>query len=275
MDLNNQSITKKQCPVCSRTDFKPLLSKKLNFQIYVCSKCRLGQTVPYPEESNGQENFSDSKQHYEDHYINDKVKWRKFMAKMLDHAVSYVKIGQLLDVGTGVGFMLEVAQERGFVATGIEPSKGAVQYAKEVLGLNVVRGHFPAPELEKQYYDVITLSHVLEHVPEPINFLRLIKQQLKPGGVVVITAPNYRGLIVQFIGKRWYGFQPTQHIWQLTPHTVKLVAEKAGLKVVKKTSESMDYTPIKSFKSLIYFALATLGAYFKSGDQLVVVAKNE
>jgi SAM-dependent methyltransferase len=263
------------CPLCGPQSGKAILSKASSFQIYACPKCRLGQTVPYPEESNGQEYYTNSDEHFANQYANGRIQWHKYMGSLLDHAKPYVSSGSILDIGTGIGFMLEVAKERGFnETTGIEPSPAAGRYSREKLGLNIIQGHFPSPALHGQQFNLITLSHVLEHVPEPLVFLQAIKEYLKPGGVAVITAPAYNGLIVRVIQHRWYGFQPTQHIWQLTPKIVANMCKTAGLEVLKVSSESMDHGKGTSLRSLIFRFLAFIGAKLNLGDQLLVIVRN-
>ncbi len=261
------------CPLCGQQLGQPVLRGSRGFQVYRCVSCGLGQTMPYPPESNGQEYFTDSDEHYHKQYVQNRTIWRGYMASILDHARPYVSNGTLLDVGTGIGFMLELAQEQGFQATGIEPSPAAVRYARDKLHLDVVHAHYPAPTLAGRRFNLITISHVLEHVERPEAFLAAVKAQLEPGGVAVITAPSYDSFIVRIIGPRWYGFQPLQHIWQFTPKTVALLSQRSGLEVVEMSSESMDYRG-NTIKTFLLKALAAIGARLNTGDQLVVVVKN-
>jgi len=264
---------KLNCPLCGEQSVKALLSKPKNFQVYICTSCKLGQTIPYPEESNGQEYFSNSDEYFANHYATNQEIWHKFMAFLLDRARPYVTSGAMLDIGTGIGFMLELAQERGFKAMGIEPSPAATRYAREKLHLEVFQAHFPAPELEGKQFNLITMSHVLEHVPDPINFLIEVKAHLKPNGIVVITAPSYYSLLTRMLGWRWTGFQPTQHIWQLTPTTAAMLCRRAGLTILEEYSSSLGYVG-NSPKICIKRFFGAFGAFINLGDQLVIVAKN-
>jgi SAM-dependent methyltransferase len=93
---------------------------------------------------------------------------------------------RLLDVGSGPGYFLKRAMEKGWFAVGIEPSKVAVEYSK-ALGLNVIEGYF---EGTKKTYDVIHMHEVLEHVPNPKQTLELAYQSLNDGGLLCVVVPN-------------------------------------------------------------------------------------
>jgi 2-polyprenyl-3-methyl-5-hydroxy-6-metoxy-1,4-benzoquinol methylase len=262
------------CPLCGEQTGQTFLKKPTGFQVYVCPKCRIGQTFPYPEESNGQEYYTDSFEYYVNHYENRRELWYSYMSTLLNFAKPHVSSGELLDIGCNQGYLLEVAQKRGFVTTGIDPSPAATRFARERLNLNVVQGHFPVKELEHKAFDLITINHVLEHVPEPINFLAQVKKQLKPGGVVVIASPALSGIVPNLIGWRWVGFQPTQHIWQLAPQNVAQMCERAGLQVLQAKSNSLGYVPGHP-KETIKFVLGKLGEITNKGDQLIVIATNK
>ena len=268
----NLSIT---CPLCGKQIGTPLFKKSGPFQIYICPICKLGQTFPYPQESNGQEHYTDSDDYFERHYTVSRPLWRKYMAIILDTAKPYKSSGTLLDIGANIGFMLELAQERGFKATGVEPSPAANRYARGKLHLNMIEGYFPPPELHDQRFDLITLNHVLEHVPDPLNFLCEIKQHLNPDGVAIIMSPGYTSLMAFILGRKWGGYQPTQHIWQFTPETAAQLAGRAGLQVLQHRKSSLGHhvgsnTLINQTKEV-----AKIGAFLGTGEQIVVIVKNQ
>jgi 2-polyprenyl-3-methyl-5-hydroxy-6-metoxy-1,4-benzoquinol methylase len=267
------------CPLCGPQKGQPLFKEKGNFQIYICSKCGLGQTNPYPEESNGQEHFTDSDAHFNHHYTHDRKLTRKFMQLVLNHAKPFVSTGTLLDIGANIGFMLELAEERGFKATGVEPSPAANRYVHEHLHLDMIQGFFPPTELGERCFDLITINHVFEHVPDPLNFLKDVKAHLNPGGIAVIMSPCYASLMARISGRKWAGYQPTQHIWQFTPETVGELAQRANLQILKQTKSPLGYhigsvTLINRIKEVGKIVLAAFGSLIRMGDQVVVVVKN-
>ncbi|HUO01267.1 MAG TPA: class I SAM-dependent methyltransferase [Rhizomicrobium sp.] len=97
---------------------------------------------------------------------------------------------RLLDVGCGPGFFLQTALRRGWLAHGIEPSRQAAAHARS-LGAQVIEGFFnDASAAALGRFDAVTLSNVLEHVPDPAHLLHLARGLLEPGGVICITVPN-------------------------------------------------------------------------------------
>jgi len=97
---------------------------------------------------------------------------------------------RLLDIGCGPGFFLSTAIKRGWQAHGIEPSRQAAAHARE-LGATVTEGFFgadTAPALGR--FDAITLTNMLEHVPNPAAIIELAHGMLEPGGAVLVGVPN-------------------------------------------------------------------------------------
>lgn len=97
---------------------------------------------------------------------------------------------RLLDIGCGPGFFLSAAKQRGWTAQGIEPSRQAASHARD-LGVAVTEGFFgkdTAAQLGR--FDAITLTNMLEHVPDPIAILEQARDCLEPGGVICVGVPN-------------------------------------------------------------------------------------
>ncbi len=97
---------------------------------------------------------------------------------------------RLLDIGCGPGFLLKTAIARGWDAHGVEPSRQAAAHA-HALGAKVTRGLFDAHSAaELGRFDVVNLTNMLEHVPDPITILTLARDLLDPGGVLAVGVPN-------------------------------------------------------------------------------------
>jgi len=96
--------------------------------------------------------------------------------------------GSLLDVGTGTGQFLSIARES-FTVLGTEVSESAVRIARNKYGLDVKQGQVEDIQFDTQF-DVITLFHVLEHVPNPLPTLQRCRELLNPDGILVVAVPN-------------------------------------------------------------------------------------
>jgi SAM-dependent methyltransferase len=85
-------------------------------------------------------------------------------------------------------------------------------------------------------FDVIVMLDVIEHLPEPLDMLRLLGRHLAPGGIIVITTGDFASLIARLAGKRWRLMTPPQHLWFFTPDSLSRMARSAGL-----DCESVDH----------------------------------
>ena len=137
--------------------------------------------------------------------------------------------GTLLEVGSGYGLFLARARDAGYDVQGVELSATASAHAAGRLGLNVFRGQLAqAPPGEA---DVICFWDTLEHVPDPVAFLQQVRGRLAPGGIFALSVPNVASAPARLLGARWWTLKPEQHIWHLSPGTLRLVTSAAGLEI--------------------------------------------
>lgn len=112
--------------------------------------------------------------------------------------------GRLLDVGCGNGRLLWMAKQAGWQVKGLELSAEMARYAASVVGCEVVGDDFlavdPPPE-DRESFDVVSLRHVLEHLPDPLLAMEKISGLLRPGGYLLVEIPNIEGW-----SKRWVRF---------------------------------------------------------------------
>ncbi len=141
--------------------------------------------------------------------------------------------GALLDIGCGNGRFLMLAQEMGWNAEGIDFDSKAVETALE-RGLVVRQGGIEILSKEQEKYDVITLSHVIEHVPDPLNLLRSIYRLLKPGGSLWLETPNLASLGHQRFRENWRGLEPPRHLVLFTSDSLRLALRQAGFEMIKQ-----------------------------------------
>lgn len=119
--------------------------------------------------------------------------------------------GRLLDVGFGNGGFLRIAEEAGWDAEGIDFDSAAVEVARS-RGLNVRCGTIDSLSENKSSYDIITLSHVIEHLHDPASALRGLFDLLKPGGVLWLDTPNLSSKGHHRFGRNWRDLDPPRHL---------------------------------------------------------------
>jgi 2-polyprenyl-3-methyl-5-hydroxy-6-metoxy-1,4-benzoquinol methylase len=139
--------------------------------------------------------------------------------------------GTLLDIGCGNGAFLSVMAGRGWRVAGLDFDEEAVAYARNQRKLDVEVGTAASHAASGRKYDLVTASHVIEHVPEPTGFLRQCGQLLRPGGRIILRTPNAESLGHRLYGQAWRGLEPPRHLQLFTFAALAACARNAGLKV--------------------------------------------
>lgn len=137
-------------------------------------------------------------------------------------------LGQrLLDVGCGNGKFLAFATELGWQSEGVDFDANAVQVAREQ-GLVAHHGSIDTLRDRSEYYDVITLSHVIEHVHDPVTMLSRCRSLLKPGGLLWLETPNLTSAGYARYGQFWRGLEPPRHLALFTWSSMHNALVQAG-----------------------------------------------
>src|SRR5208337_4886157 len=95
----------------------------------------------------------------------------------------------------------------------------------------------------EKYFDLVTLWHVLEHMPEPLAALQQVYRLLKPGGRIVIEVPNLASVEAHWLGRHWYHLDVPFHFWHFTPRSLRTMALKAGFQVEAQRTATL-FRPI-------------------------------
>jgi 2-polyprenyl-3-methyl-5-hydroxy-6-metoxy-1,4-benzoquinol methylase len=141
--------------------------------------------------------------------------------------------GRLLDVGCGNGDFLERMHGLGWAVRGVEPDPRARAVASDRLGRELVGPDLETVASQGEAFDVVSLVHVIEHVPDPIGTLDACRRLLRPGGLVVIRTPNAGSLGARLFGRWWLGLDVPRHLFVFSPATLRTCAERAGLEVAE------------------------------------------
>jgi 2-polyprenyl-3-methyl-5-hydroxy-6-metoxy-1,4-benzoquinol methylase len=139
---------------------------------------------------------------------------------------------KLLDIGCGTGDFLEVAHKNNWNITGIEPHDVARQIANSKTNHSVYdSAHLE--HLEPHSFDVITLWHVLEHLPDLEMHAELLQSLLKPNGSLVIAVPNFKSYDANYYKSFWAAYDVPRHLWHFSSTSIKLLFKSKNLKLVK------------------------------------------
>lgn len=136
------------------------------------------------------------------------------------------KAGKVLDIGCGMGSLLGGLQERGWDIYGVEPAPGYAEFARNRYGAEVITGFLEEVNLAGSYFDLVTLSHSIEHFSDPAQALTRIRSLLKDGRLIYIGTPNITK------PARFRAFE-APHLYSFSPNTISLLLRKTGFEVIE------------------------------------------
>lgn len=138
-------------------------------------------------------------------------------------------IDSVLDVGAGTGDFLIAAKNRGWKVEGVEPNINARDLAKEK-GLTLKKS---LNEIGSGGFDLITLWHVLEHVPNLEQQIRSLEGVLNEQGTLLVAVPNYKSFDAKHYKEHWAAYDVPRHLWHFSKTAIERLFFQHGLKVVK------------------------------------------
>lgn len=157
-----------------------------------------------------------------------------FLRERVGQDVMYLegfRRGKLLDVGCGSGGFLARMRSLGWGVQGVEPDAEAARIAREQHGIPVAGSTLEQAELPSASVDAVTMSHVIEHVHDPVALLRECHRVLRVGGRLAIVTPNVESLGRAVFRQWWMALDPPRHLCLFSLCTLRACAEKAGFRV--------------------------------------------
>jgi SAM-dependent methyltransferase len=233
-----------QCPVCNSIQNKSFLTcidhtvSRETFNIVECESCGFKFTNPRPEEADLGKYYKSEE--YVSHsntkkgFINSTYQSvRKYtLFKKLQLISKYYKTGRLLDIGCGTGEFLNTCKSAKWQTIGIEPDDDARNMAIKNFDLDV-RGEAELKKLEDASFDVISMWHVLEHVPRLNERVEELKRLIKPNGTIIIAVPNCNSLDAKIYKEQWAAYDVPRHLYHFTPKDIDSLFTKHGMKVYR------------------------------------------
>lgn len=262
---------KNRCP-CGSDDYIKLFKANKDHSIVKCTNCSLVRVYHVPKY-----NYTKSEEDVEFYKKHQKL-FEVYMKEIVDEVEKFKKKGRLLDIGCSIGLLLNLATKRGWICIGLELSKKAVDYARNILGLNVIEKGLYHSKFKSNSFDAVTLNHAFEHIPNPQSLLKEIRRILKKKGILVISVPNFNSLSAKIFKRYWSHLQPDQHLWFFTPSTLKNLLEQNNFKVkeVIINEPYRDYSGLKGIiKRLFLWPGYFLSEKIGMGRNLIIAAQVE
>jgi ubiquinone/menaquinone biosynthesis C-methylase UbiE len=177
----------------------------------------------------------------------------------------YPRAKTILDIGSGRGFMLYYLKKfYGYrTAMGTQISKNALEFSRKKLGLEIYDKDFFDLVLGDVRFDVISMWHVLEHVPAPEHYIEKIYRTLTPGGNLVIEVPNLCSWTAAFTGSYWLGLDLKYHLYFFTPESLGRLLKKYGFRIKIIHTFSLEYSIFISTQSIVSFLTRSDHLFFE------------
>lgn len=184
--MSDSSPESSHCPLCRARDFVPF-----RFGLLRCAGCGLvvdpAIFLTGSAEAINEAAFGDGYEIARSFWVRmfEASKNRRYLANLRRAGVT---VGKLLEVGVGTGSFLRAARDAGFDVEGCDLSSSLCQRVQQNTGITV--HNVALDQLPRAAYDVVAMHHVLEHVADPVAFLRAARERLKPNGVLHLAVPN-------------------------------------------------------------------------------------
>lgn len=232
------------CPICDCKEHAEFLVCKdftvsqKNFSIALCKGCGFKFTNPRPEKSELGSYYKS-----EDYISHSNTKKgvvnflyqlvRKYTLKRkLELINGLMAKGSILDIGCGTGEFLNVCRNNGWETFGIEPDFDTRKLAIGNYGLNIEDENY-LKELKQKSFEVITMWHVLEHVPDLNLRVKELSSLLKENGVAVVAVPNASSADAAYYGKFWAAYDVPRHLYHFSKETILNLFDKHNMKCIK------------------------------------------
>ena len=243
------------CPLCGKDKHKEIYKERGSLGVVRCDNCNLIYVSPRlrdPEKiywGDADKYFKEAKfifegkmpHHRDSNYLED--------LKLIHR---HKPEGNFLDVGTNMGFFLRNAKKWGkWNLYGVEPSSALADMAVKYFGLNIKTSFLEEANFKNNFFDIITLTDVFEHITNPERMLTAIRMIMKPDGILFIKVPNGLFNMLKFKVAKITGrlknydiFDSYEHVVHYSDVTIRKMLDKYGFRVVKIALGSPIQIPV-------------------------------
>ena len=244
---NNIVAPEFPCPACGRSRQHEFLWQKNNYNVYRCKTCGVGrvdaQDFRAEDFYNAGYFLGECADGYVDYKGSEPVIRRDFRKTVRFIRKLGPERGTLLEIGCAYGFFLQEAKAY-YHVLGVEMSRDAVNHCHET-GLHdvycgadfqdFVRAHGPI--------DVVVMLDVIEHLADVEGTLRLLSEQIRVGGLLLVTTGDWNSLVARLTGPSWRLMSPPGHLWYFTRETLEALLQKMGFALIN-ASHPWKFVPL-------------------------------
>jgi 2-polyprenyl-3-methyl-5-hydroxy-6-metoxy-1,4-benzoquinol methylase len=228
------------CGLTPHLNCKDHLVSNESYEVMICNHYDMLVTSPIPidlsyyYEDDAYISHTDSKK-----TLLDKVyQWVKEISTKRKYKLikTFNTEKNILDIGAGTGELLSFFKKKGWDVFGVEPSAKARELAerKDVYLEEKIEAY------SQKRFDVITMWHVLEHVPNLSEYIRTLYQLLSDSGVLIIAVPNFKSYDAEYYKEFWAAYDVPRHLWHFSQKAIEQLFGEENMEVVEKHPLKFD-----------------------------------
>lgn len=167
---------------------------------------------------------------------------RRYLRGLLDRYFAHRPGGlRFLDIGCGMGGNLLAARQLGLEVLGLEPSESHSKIARDLLELPVRHDYFSPGGMGDERFDLVMLSHVIEHIYRPKEFLAGIAAVMRPNGILVVVTPNSNSVLARVLRGHWPMLRPIDHVSLLSRHSIEFIISELEVVDVSTSEFAFEF----------------------------------
>lgn len=255
------------CPVCGGASTKRLLTAR-GFCLVRCLDCFHVYVNPRLRGALQARIAAETVEPVEDAFLEVQKLYADSLCRRL-HAQTAGP--RLLDAGFGRGYLMQVARAYGFEVFGVDGSPALLARQEPFFGPRLARCWLGDGPLPWGSFDVIVLSHVVEHLPDPRPALARVRQALNREGLVYVAVPDMGSVQFRLLARRWNAIQPLVHYQYFNRASLTRLLEDAGFEVV----EAVEHPPFAAEVEARWMALFRQLGGSESGELALLARRRE
>lgn len=157
---------------------------------------------------------------------------KRFQLAQLERLGRLIQPGRMFEVGCAAGYFLKAAQARGWRVAGVELSEMMRRRCAQVVDCPLY-GSLAEAAASASRFDCVVMLEVIEHLPEPLNFLRQVRALMAPGGVLALSTPNFGAPEAMRNPAHFHWFSPPAHVSYFTAATLRDCVARAGFVAIE------------------------------------------
>jgi len=229
----------KECRLCGSLNIRRFHQAENGSQIYKCQRCKIQFMNPQYSDTY-LTNLYSSYIRDETHLEEELMKSHSYCLQLIQECAA-VK-GKLLDIGSGNGYLIKIAKDKGWIPTGHEINCDSANTLQLKTGIKILCGEFSNLIIEERF-DAVSMLHVIEHLKDPEKYVEKISSLLNKGGIFFLTLPNIQSLSslfklflekIKLRKKNIAAYYDTgHHLWYFSPYSIRTFLERNGFEIIK------------------------------------------